>query len=77
MGAEWAERGALRAATWGQKVTTSQRALIDRYLSKGQELLDGKKLFVCEACGFIFLGDSPPPICPTCKAPQSRFSVVK
>jgi len=76
-GAEWGERGSLRAATWGRKVTTAQRALVDRYLAKGEALLEGKNLFVCEACGFIFLGDDPPAICPTCKAPASRFSTVK
>ena len=76
-GTEVADRGVLRAARWGEKVTTSQRALIDRYLSKGEELLEGGKLFVCEACGFIFLGQDPPPVCPACKAPARRFSAIK
>ena len=71
------DRGVLRAIKWGDKVTTAQRALIDRYASKGYELLEGKQLFVCEACGFIFLGNDPPDICPVCKAPSTRFSSVK
>ncbi|MDC7228126.1 MAG: rubredoxin [Spirochaetales bacterium] len=70
------DRGAQRALRWGQKVTAIQKSLIDRFLSKGDALLDGKGLFVCEACGFIFLGDSAPDICPVCKAPVSRFSKV-
>ncbi len=55
-GAEAGDRGALRTVKWGKKVTTAQRALVDRYASKGDELLEGEQLFVCEACGFIFLG---------------------
>lgn len=70
------DRGAQRAYLWGQKVTTLQRSLIDRYLSKGEELLAGKDLFVCEACGFIFLGSEVPAMCPVCKAPSSRFSKI-
>ncbi|TVQ22347.1 MAG: rubredoxin [Spirochaetaceae bacterium] len=76
-GTEASDRGVLRAVKWGEKVTTAQRALIDRYTAKGDQLLDEKKLFVCEACGFIFLGDEPPEICPVCKAPSARFSTVK
>ena len=70
------DRGVMRALKWGQKVTAIQKALIDRYESKGEPLLEGESLFVCEACGFIFLGDSVPEICPVCKAPASRFSKV-
>ncbi len=76
-GTEAADRGVLRAVKWGEKVSTAQRALIDRYTAKGDDLLNDKKLFVCEACGFIFLGDDPPEICPVCKAPSARFSTVK
>lgn len=72
-----ADRGVLRAAKWGEKVNTSQRALIDRFDSKGDDLLDGKSLYVCEACGFIFVGVDPPPVCPVCKAPSGRFSEIR
>ena len=72
-----ADRGVLRSLVWGEKVTTIEKSLIDRYLSKGEALLEGKNLYVCEACGFIFLGSDVPEICPVCKAPSSRFSVVK
>jgi len=71
------DRGALRAVTWGEKVTKIQKSLVDRYLAKGEALMEGKDLFLCEACGFIYLGDAAPDICPVCKAPASRFSRVK
>ena len=70
------DRGAQRALKWGAKVATIQKSLVDRYMSKGEALLDGKSLYLCEACGFIFLGDAVPAVCPVCKAPSSRFSKV-
>lgn len=73
---EAGDRGVLRGHRWGQKVTTLQMSLIDRYISKGEQLLEGKNLYICEACGFIFLGTDVPAVCPVCKAPSSRFSKV-
>jgi rubrerythrin len=70
------DRGALRMATWGSKVNAIQKSIAERYSKKGDELLVGKSLFVCEACGFIYLGDEAPEICPVCKAPAQRFSHV-
>lgn len=70
------DRGTLRAIRWGEKVTAIQKSLINRYASKGEAVLEGKNLYVCEACGFIFLGDNVPEICPVCKAPASRFTKV-
>ena len=75
--AEKGDRGILRALRWGEKVTTLQKSLIDRFLDKGDALLEGNDLFVCEACGFVFLGSQVPEICPVCKAPSKRFSKVK
>ena len=70
------DRGVLRALSWGQKVTTLQKSLIDRYLMKGDDFFVDNDLFVCEACGFIFLGKESPNLCPVCKAPEKRFSKV-
>lgn len=74
---EVTDRGALRAAKWGDKATRIQRGLLDRYLKKGDALLEGQDLFVCEACGFIALGNTAPDICPVCKAPSSRFVPIR
>ena len=70
------DRGVQRALRWGSKVTAIHKSLIDRYESKGDELFEEKGLFLCEACGFIFLGDSVPVVCPVCKAPSARFSKI-
>lgn len=31
------------------------------------------KKFVCEVCGYVWEGETPPEKCPQCKAPASRF----
>jgi rubrerythrin len=70
------DRGALRALRWGEKAAKIEKSLIDRYRKQGDALLEDKDLFVCQACGFIYLGTDVPDICPVCKAPASRFSKV-
>jgi len=31
------------------------------------------KKFVCTVCGYVHEGDTPPQVCPLCKAPASKF----
>lgn len=71
------DRGALRAVKWGEKVTKLQKTLINRYESKGDALFEDNNLYICEACGFLYLGSDTPEACPVCKAPSSRFSMVR
>jgi len=71
------DRGVLRAFTWSKKVTSIQKSLIHRYSQTGEALLEDQNLYICEACGFISLGKNTPAICPICKAPKKRFSLVK
>ena len=73
---ELADRGALRMSVWGGKVNTIEKTVTDRYLKAGDLLLQGKSIFVCEACGFIFIGEEAPEICPVCKAPRIRFTKI-
>ena len=35
------------------------------------------KKWVCSVCGYVHEGDTPPDVCPTCKAPGSKFSEMK
>jgi rubrerythrin len=75
---ELGQRGALRALTWGGKVSAIQKSLLKRYQKHGESLLkEGQSLYVCQACGFIGIADSPPATCPVCKAPSSRFAAVE
>jgi predicted Zn-ribbon and HTH transcriptional regulator len=71
-----ADRGALRALVWGEKVTTLLKSLISRYEKQKDALLESTNVFVCEICGFVFVGDEPPAICPICKAPNEKLTKV-
>ncbi len=70
------DRGALRMAVWGSKVNTIQKSIAERAAKQGEALLQDKSIFVCEACGFIFIGLEAPEVCPVCKAPGFRFSKI-
>lgn len=70
------DRGAQRALAWGEKVSKIQGGLLEKYHKQGEKALEGK-VFVCEACGFIFVGDAPPAICPVCKVPAFKFNQVQ
>ncbi len=71
------DRGALRALTWGEKVSRIQSTLITRYQKEGDAAFEGTNLFVCDACGFIFVGDEAPDICPVCKVPSFKFNQIQ
>lgn len=68
-----ADRGTLRALTWGEKVTKLQSALLARYSRQQNDLLEHTNLFVCDICGFVYVGDEPPEICPICKVPNAKI----
>ena len=63
------DRGTLRALTWGEKVTKVQQMIV----SQGPDALEGKNLFVCSVCGFMYIGETAPKLCPVCKVPDWKF----
>lgn len=71
------DRGAQRALKWNDKVTAIGRSLLTRYEAAGDDLFATKNLYVCSACGFIYLGDAPPALCPVCKVPDWKFDLIK
>lgn len=71
------DRGLLRALTWGQKVTNMEKTLLERYEKEGLGFLEGKKVYVCTICGFIYIGIDLPAVCPVCKVPSFKFAEVK
>jgi rubrerythrin len=74
-GAAKDNRGALRAFTWGSKVATILKSILGRLKTQGDGILkEGQAFFVCEGCGFMYIGERAPEICPVCKAPASRFA---
>ena len=71
------DRGAQRALKWGSTVAKIQKSILDRYIKKGDEVFENKDFYVCQACGFIFVGTEAPKICAACKAPSIRFVKIK
>lgn len=71
-----ADRGALRASVWGEKVAKIQSSVIKRYKKQGDALLSSTNIYVCDICGFIHIGDDAPDICPVCKVPKFKISMV-
>ena len=74
---EDSDRGALRASVWGEKVTKLLKSLLARYEKQKDALLENTSVYVCEICGFIFVGDVPPEICPICKVPSFKLTKIE
>lgn len=62
------DRGALRVLTWSEKATLIMRSVLERYM-KDPSFLEHTGVYVCDICGFIYIGDDPPAVCPVCKVP--------
>ena len=67
------DRGALRALVWSEKVTRILKSLLTRYQKEGEAMLQNTGVYVCTICGFVYIGDTPPDICPVCKVPNWKF----
>ena len=64
------DRGSLRVITWGEKVTMILKSLIN------EDIPTDKKIYVCEVCGFVYIGNEKPEICPVCKVPNFKLVEV-
>lgn len=71
------DRGAMRALVWGEKVSKLLKSLLVRYEKQKQGLLENTGVWVCEICGFIYIGEQPPEICPICKVPSFKIHAVQ
>lgn len=70
------DHGAQRALVWNEKVTKIVKSCLTRYQAGGEAFLDDKNVYICSICGFIFLGDKVPEMCPICKVPSWKFDTV-
>lgn len=75
--ADLKDRGALRALTWSEKVTRILKSLLTRYEKEGDAMLENTGVYVCTICGFLFVGDNLPGICPVCKVPSWKFEKIE
>ena len=70
---EQSDRGAMRCLVWSEKVTRMLQSLLMRYEAEGDKMLENTGVYVCTVCGFVFVGDAPPELCPVCKVPAWKF----
>ena len=70
------DRGAQRALVWSEKVSRMLQSLLKRYEKEGDKMLENTGVWVCTVCGFVFIGDNPPDVCPVCKVPSWKFEKI-
>ena len=71
------DRGALRALTWCEKVTRILNSILVRYEKEGSAMLENTGVYVCTICGFVYIGDVLPDLCPVCKVANWKFEKVE
>lgn len=71
------DRGAKRALVWSEKVTRMLGSLLEQYRAEGDGLIGGTNVYVCEICGFVYVGEAPPAVCPVCKVPSFKLAKVE
>lgn len=71
------DRGALRALVWSEKVTRILNSLLTRYKKEGEAMVENTGVYVCTICGFIYVGDKLPDVCPVCKVPNFKFEKIE
>lgn len=74
---ECSDRGALRCQVWSEKVTRMLQSLLTRYKKEGDKMLENTGVYVCSVCGFVYVGDEAPEMCPVCKVPKWKFEKVE
>ena len=74
---EASDRGAARVCVWGERVTRMLSSLVIRYLNEGEALLADTNVWVCTVCGFVYIGDDAPELCPVCKVPAWKFEKIE
>ena len=74
---EASDRGAARICVWGEKVTRMLSSLVTRYLKEGETMLADTSVWLCTVCGFVYIGDEAPEMCPVCKVPAWKFEKIE
>ena len=71
------DRGGLRCQVWSEKVSRMLQSLLTRYESEGDKMLENTGVWVCTVCGFVYVGDTAPELCPVCKVPSWKFEKME
>lgn len=70
------DRGGKRALVWSEKVSRMLNSVMNQYEKDGDSYLENSKVYVCEICGFIYVGDELPKVCPVCKVPNFKMKEI-
>ena len=70
------DRGAKRIITWANKSNNIVKVILTNYKEKGMDYIKNTKIWVCDICGFVYIGDESPQICPVCKVPSIKIMAV-
>lgn len=71
------DRGALRALKWSEQVTRMLSSHLRKYQAEQEAMLESNDVYVCDICGFVYIGDNCPERCPVCKVPSMKLSQVQ
>ena len=71
------DRGAKRVITWSLKTSNVIKYIIENYQKNGVNYLKNTKIWVCDICGFVYIGNEVPSVCPICKVPSLKILEVK
>ena len=74
---QYQDRGAKRIITWATKTTNIIKYIIENYQKNGVNYLKDVKIWVCDICGYVYIGNDVPKICPICKVPSLKILEVK
>ena len=74
---ELKDSGAKRVITWASKTSNLIKTILNKYQNSGVDYIKNTKIWVCDICGFIYVGDEPPKVCPICKVPNFKIMEVK
>ena len=44
--------------------------------AEGDVMLENTGIYVCTICGFVYIGDDLPEVCPVCKVPNRKFERI-
>ena len=53
------------------------KSLLSRYQREGEKMLENTGVWVCTICGFVYIGNEPPELCPVCKVPPWKFEKIE
>lgn len=71
------DRGSKRALVWSEKVSRMLKMIQTTYQKEGDSYIAEKQVYVCEICGFVYIGDDLPKVCPVCKVPNFKMKEIR